>query len=181
MIVGTIRRPTASHPPNVLGATTVSAARARPLALVLTLALAATACGPVRRGEVVEATALPQIAVDPPAPDQGPFPVEEGGGATATQVEPSGGTTDPRPVSWDSAHVLEGGDRVEFTWTSGVAPCHVLDRIEVTETDQTVTVTLFEGSAADEAVSCIAIAERKSTVAHLDAPVGQRALIDGAT
>jgi hypothetical protein len=98
----------------------------------------------------------PDVAIDPPAPDQAvsdPLPVEppNGNGGGAERVEPSPGMVDVRPMPWDEAHVDDDDPtRLEVVWTSGVAPCHVLDRVEVEATDETVTVTLFEGHAPSD-------------------------------
>lgn len=95
-------------------------------------------------------------------------------------VEPSPGMVEVSPIAWESAEVV--GDRtVEITWTSGVRPCYVLDRVEVTADEQTVTITLFEGSApSDEPVACIEIAKQKRTRVQLDSPVAGRQIDDGA-
>lgn len=146
--------------------------------LALVLALVVSGCGPLRAEQVVRGE--PPIAVDPPAPDQGPIPVEEPAAPERTQVEPDATAVDARPIPWETAQVLDGGDRIQLGYTSGVAPCHVLQRIEVVETDAVVTITLHEGRAPGEGQMCIQIAESKTTVAHLDAPIGTRSLVDGA-
>lgn len=94
-------------------------------------------------------------------------------------VEPRPGMDDPRPVGWESAETA--GRTVTVNWWSGVEPCTVLDRVEVTETPDAVTITLFEGSDPEHpGEACIMIAQAKSTTVELDARVGKRRLVDGA-
>ena len=63
----------------------------------------------------------------------------------------------------------------------GVEPCFVLDRVEVEETADTVTVTLRAGSdPARPGVACIEIALWMSVEVRLAAPLGGRVIRDGA-
>jgi hypothetical protein len=151
----------------------------RRAAAALVLAVAASACGVAVEEHSFEGVAVEEVEVrpvepDPQGPPPGPPPAEE-----AELVEPTPGMADVRPVGWDEAAV--DGAAVEVFWWSGVAPCTVLDRVEVEEDDETVTITLFEGRDASQGdVACIEIAQRKRTVVELSEPVGQRRLVDGA-
>lgn len=96
-------------------------------------------------------------------------------------VTPVGQTLDPSKVPWTSATPTEDGRSLDVVWWSGVEPCYVLDRVEVDEQADQVTVTLYEGKDArsPDAV-CIEIAIQKTTRVQLRAPLGDRKVIDGA-
>ena len=74
------------------------------------------------------------------------------------------------------------GDRqlaVQF-W-GGVAPCSVIGRVDVAETPERVTITLFGGrDPRPGRVACIELAVYQEVVVDLAAPVGARAIADGA-
>ncbi|MEU6407933.1 hypothetical protein [Microbispora sp. NPDC046933] len=100
---------------------------------------------------------------------------------TPSPVTPAGPTLNPRKVPWESATPADDGRSLDVVWWSGVEPCSVLDRVEVTETAREVTVTLYEGQdrRSPDAV-CIAIAILKTTKVHLKAPLDGRKVVDGA-
>jgi hypothetical protein len=109
----------------------------------------------------------PPVVTDP---DQG-----------AQLVEPTPGMADVRSHIFDHVVVSDDGTSVTVFFWSGVEPCYVLDHVDVDEGPDTVTITLFEGhdtSGGD--VACIDIAVFKKVVIPLDAPVGDRSIIDGA-
>ena len=69
---------------------------------------------------------------------------------------------------------------VSVGFVSGVAPCSVLDHVDVDYGTDTVTITLFEGhdpSAGD--VACIDIGVLKRVIVTLDQPLGGRTIVDG--
>ena len=105
------------------------------------------------------------------------------GGAKFEVVKPyDGGVDQSRAIPWERSRA-RGTDDSEFLliYWSGVEPCNVLDRVEVTEKPGRVVATIFEGSAADQQnVACIEIAMQKAVVITLDEPLGERKLIDGA-
>jgi hypothetical protein len=79
--------------------------------------------------------------------------------------------------------VKPGGESRSLTviFWSGVEPCNVLDRVEVEESANSVTITLYEGSApAAKNTACIEIAVKKAVEVELDKPLGGRKVIDGA-
>ncbi|MBB6346615.1 hypothetical protein ACWGH8_28700 [Nonomuraea muscovyensis] len=96
-------------------------------------------------------------------------------------VKPTGDAIDVRKVRWTKAKPVAKGRKVQLVWTSGVAPCTVLDRVKVKETRTRVTITLYEGTAPTaKNVSCIMIAIEKTTTVKLRAPLGKRKIVDGA-
>ncbi|MFI7038141.1 hypothetical protein ACIBI0_15760 [Microbispora rosea] len=113
-----------------------------------------------------------------PASPVGPSGVPSG---TPSPVTPAGPTLNPHKVPWESATPTDDGRSLDVVWWSGVEPCNVLDRVEVTETAREVTVTLYEGQdrRSPDAV-CIEIAIMKSTKVHLKAPLDGRKVVDGA-
>lgn len=100
----------------------------------------------------------------------------------ATEVEPTDGLDDVRPVGWETVEVDPADQtRVTVFWWSGVAPCNMLADVEVTYTDEAVTLTVLEGSEpADEPQACIELAQYKSTTLTLDEEIGPRSILDGA-
>lgn len=142
---------------------------------VLVTAPVAGACG--GPAPVSSASPSPEsptdVAVDTPAPGTptaGPSP-----------AVPKGGTLKPRKIAWTSAEPEADGRTIRILWTSGVEPCHTLDRVDVAETAKTVTITLYEGPLrASPDVACIEIAIEKVTEVRLDKPLGGRKIVDGA-
>jgi hypothetical protein len=141
------------------------AAAPLPMTLLLLAALAAGCAGgldePVTYG-------LPADAVGAPEP-------------LPKVVVPHAGMADTRPQPFESATPIGDERRLEVRFWGGVAPCFALDRVEVRETAEAVTVTLFAGSdPAHPDVACIEIAVLMAVEVHLDAPLGTRAIRDGA-
>jgi hypothetical protein len=95
------------------------------------------------------------------------------------RVTPDRNATEVHPLSFVPGEVgpADGGVVVPF-W-GGVPPCFVLARYEVHETAQQVTIALFAGhDASAEGVACIEIAKRYEVKVPLDAPLGNRAVVD---
>ncbi len=105
-----------------------------------------------------------------------PEPIEP----TPRLVTPSPGMENVNPIGWDGYEVVSPDGRVlRVTFSSGIEPCAVLDHVTVRETDARVTITLYEGSdPAHPDTACIEIAELKAVDATLDAPVGNREVVD---
>ena len=96
-------------------------------------------------------------------------------------VTPAGPTLNPRKVPWESATPAGDGRSLDIVWWSGVEPCYVLDRVEVTETAREVTVTLYEGQDRRQPdAACIEIAIEKTTTVRLKSPLDDRKVVDGA-
>ncbi len=85
-----------------------------------------------------------------------------------------------RPHPFEEAEPLDDRTLAVRFW-DGVAPCHVLDRVEVAEGHDRVVVTLYTGRAPGaEDVACIELAVLKEVRVHLDAPLAGREVVDGA-
>jgi len=100
---------------------------------------------------------------------------------TPQVVEPTPGMADVRARPFDSASVDADGVTVSIDFVSGIEPCYVLDHVDVAESPDAVTITLFEGhdpSAGD--IACIEIGVFKRTIVTLDGPIGDREIVDGA-
>ena len=98
----------------------------------------------------------------------------------AAGVEPTPGMADVHAIGWDTAGVSADGLHVTISFTSGVAPCSVLDHVDVAYGVKAVTITLFEGHEPDAGqVACPAIAMFKQTTVDLTEPVGDRDVNDG--
>lgn len=93
-------------------------------------------------------------------------------------VRPREGLVDPRPVALEGIEPLEP-DRLLATFYGGVEECYGVARVDVEETSDTVTITVYEGHVP-EAEVCIDIALLKGVVVTLEAPLGDREVVDGA-
>jgi hypothetical protein len=116
----------------------------------------------------------------PATPSPTPIPLDapvtsppDGGGIDPGQpvpsfVVPQPGQLQAHPVRIDALTPTVDGRHVtvQADWVSGIEPCNVLDRIEVTKAGTTVTIALFEG-ASDLNVACIEIAVYKATMVDL--------------
>ncbi|MGH2711187.1 MAG: hypothetical protein ACRDH9_08305 [Actinomycetota bacterium] len=99
-------------------------------------------------------------------------------GPSYEEVQPREGLVDIAPHIWDSAKPIDDRTvRVEFY--GGVKECDGLDRVEVDETADSVTITLYTGRVP-EAEVCIEIAVLKAVKVELDSPLGGREIVDGA-
>jgi len=111
----------------------------------------------------------------PSAPPDGPVtaPPSDGSGGIS---DPGGnlggdklvvakpGQLDVHDVQADSFEARVDGSTIVLTisWTSGVAPCNVLDQVAVTEGVGSFAITLREGRGPED-IACIAIAELHTT------------------
>ena len=99
----------------------------------------------------------------------------------AKRVEPRPGMAGVHPVPFETATPIGDETALEVRFWGGVEPCFVLDAAVVEETAETVTVTLSAGSdPARPGVACIEIALWMSVEVRLAAPLGGRAIRDGA-
>ena len=98
-------------------------------------------------------------------------------GPTALNVSPRPGLVDIRPHLWDRFEQV-GPRRLRIEFYGGVEECEGLDRVEVDETANRVAVSLFVGRVP-EAEVCIEIAVLKSVIVRVDAPIGDRKVVDG--
>ena len=122
-----------------------------------------------------------------PPPD-GDLPVSEDvepdGPVTpsATEVEPTAGLEDVHAVGWEGVEVdPDDQSRVTLRWTSGVAPCNAFAGVEAEFTEDTVILTVLEGTVpSDEPQACIELAQLKQATVELDEPIGPRSIVDGA-
>jgi hypothetical protein len=99
-------------------------------------------------------------------------------GPTAVAVSPRPGLVDVRPHPWDRFEVVDPRTlRLEFY--GGVEECEGVDRVEVDQAPDTVTVTLFTGRVPTAEV-CIEIAVLKRIDVELSTPLAGRDVVDGA-
>lgn len=142
----------------------------RLLPLILVLAACSAAAAP-------SASPTPAPTPTPVPGGSGSVGGLPGGGAVdpgdpilgqAQLVIPQPGTNDPHPVSVVKIRAAVDGHHltVELRWWSGVAPCSILDRVDVSRDGTTFTLTPMEGSGGGQ-VACIDIAQLKATVVDL--------------
>jgi hypothetical protein len=96
----------------------------------------------------------------------------------AVEVTPRPGLVDVRPQRWDLAEPV-GPRRIRVQFYGGVEECEGLDHVDVEETPDRVTITLFVGRVP-EANVCIEIAVLKSVIVEVEDPLGGRQLVDGS-
>jgi hypothetical protein len=100
--------------------------------------------------------------------------------AGAEVVKPRKGMDNLHTVTIDKTEV-RGEKTIRVYFYGGVEPCSVLDSVEVSETAKTITITLRSGSdPAHPDAMCIQIAKYKAVDVTLDAPVGDREIVDGS-
>jgi len=114
-------------------------------------------------------------------------PASESSNGSADQpmprlVEPRPGMAKAEPVAWERFDVRGDGRTLQVFWDSGPEPCFKLDHVELTQSAETVTVTLYEGSdpKLPDGAPCPTILVPKATTVVLDAPLGDRKVVDGA-
>jgi len=96
-------------------------------------------------------------------------------------VEPTPGMANLHPIAFDTAKVGDDDRTVTVDFVTGVAPCSVLDHVDVSYGAGAVTITLFEGHDPDSGmVACPAIAVFERTIVTLDRSLGGRTIVDGA-
>ena len=129
------------------------------------------ACGtPHVQGDGPDGTVSIDVCDDPPAIPPEPH-----------VVVPTPGMVDVHPIPFDQARVGTDGRTVQIDFVAGIAPCSVLDHVDVRYGANSVTITLSEGSdPAAGQVACIMIAEFKRVIVQLDQPLGDRTIVDGA-
>lgn len=140
----------------------------RTILVAVAVALVMTGCG--RAGTP---------GAGPESPVTGPSgPGSPGPTPSPDILEPRTGLVDIRPHPWHRAVSL-GPRRLLVTFYGGVEDCYGLDRVEVREEPDAVTITVHTGRLP-EAEVCIEIAVFQGVEVKLDRPLGDRALRDGA-
>jgi hypothetical protein len=104
-------------------------------------------------------------------PGPGGGGVDPGDGSRPSIEEPVPGQLNPQPVGvWKMEPSVEGRHvTVLLSWWSGVAPCSVLDSVDVSRDGSTITMTPREGAdpKAGDQVACPAIAMLRGTIVDL--------------
>ncbi len=125
-------------------------------------------------------TLAPDTPVSTVVPPTTPQTTVAPGVGQPKRVQPVPGATDLRKQTFQSA-AGAGAQSLAVRFWSGVEPCYVLGRVDVTETADRVTVTLWTGSGPGSAgMACIQMAAYYEVVVELQAPIGTRSVIDGA-
>lgn len=146
--------------------------------LAFALGLVLVACGAASSPSVVPSDAPPDTPVSAP-PDDGSGG-DPGGGGDLVVAQP--GQLDVQPIAAEQLAATVDGSTIQVvaTWTSGVAPCYVLDSIVVDRGDGVFTVTLQEGHGPGD-MACIEIAQQYRTAFEIpDVEPGTYTIRDGA-
>ena len=132
------------------------------------------------RSAATPTTLAPDTPVSTIVPPSGPSTTIPPGGGQPKRVEPVPGATDLHKQAFQSA-APAGGQALAVRFWNGVEPCYVLGRVDVTETAEKVTITLWTGlGPAAAGMACIQMAGYYEVVVQLQAPLGGRAVVDGA-
>jgi len=151
-----------------------SLAQPRRLALSFLGVLAVAAVAPV--GALAQAASpgeapAGKVAVSPLC-DPENAPLVAGCLMTATPIEADPSLQDPQPVPFDHVTVGPDGTTLTVYFWMGAEPCNGLYGVETTPTEGGIDLTVLVGTPEDAAsMMCIAIAELRSTVVTLDAPL----------
>jgi hypothetical protein len=125
-------------------------------------------------------TLSPETPVSTVVPPTTPATTIAPGGGQPKRVEPVPGATDLRRHPFQSSGPA-GGQSLAIRFWNGVEPCYVLGRVDVTETADKVTITLWTGlGPGAEGMACIQMAAYYEVVVRLQAPLGTRTVVDGA-
>ncbi|MGH9223489.1 MAG: hypothetical protein ACRD2W_06810 [Acidimicrobiales bacterium] len=88
------------------------------------------------------------------------------------------GASNLTKITFESA-VASGSQALAVRFWSGVEPCTVLGKVDVVESADKVTVTLWTGTT-NALILCTALAQYFETIVPLSAPLGARVVVDGA-
>ena len=147
---------------------------------LLTLALVLGACSAGGAASTNPTQAPTDAPVTAPPSDGASAEPSADPGTGAKPVVPKPGQLDVHQVPADSLTARVDGNTVVVNpvWTSGVEPCTILDHVEVTKGDGTITIALFEGRGPEDVV-CIAIAEEHTTEIEIpDVAAGTWRIVD---
>jgi hypothetical protein len=139
------------------------------------------------------ATTLPQPVTQPPGfspgsppptfvvPTTYPYePPPDPYTPESSLVQPKPGMENLHKTGWDRVEVL-GPNKVRVHFVSGVAPCTVLDHVDVDYRPNEIVITLWEGNDPSSGeMACIMIAQYKAVDVNLAEPVNGRKFVDGA-
>ncbi len=164
----------------------------RAVALVLGAAFVFVACGDddakieAGAGDVGDArtTNAPEPSPETPVSNEPGDDSDPGSIDIAYQrVTPIDGLDNLRASAFDATATVVDGETLLIRFVGGVAPCFALGRVDVVETDTDITVTLFTGNEPevnDGPTACIEIAAYYEVEVQLEAPAGDRTIVDGA-
>ena len=125
-------------------------------------------------------TLAPETPVSTVVPPAASSTTTVPGAGQPKRVQPVAGATDLRKQPFQST-APAGTQAVAVRFWNGVEPCYVLGRVDVTETADKVTITLWTGSGPGTAgMACIQMAGYFEVIVQLQAPLGGRTVVDGA-
>lgn len=117
---------------------------------------------------------VPTQPIYPYEPPPDPYTPE------SSLVQPKPGMENLHKTGWDRVEVL-GSNKVRVHFVSGVAPCTVLDHVDVDYRPGEIVVTLWEGNdPSAREMACIMIAQYKAVDVNLAEPINGRKFVDGA-
>ena len=135
---------------------------------------------PVPRPAPTPTTLAPDTPVSTAVPSPAPSTTVAPGGGQPKRVQSVAGATDLRKQPFQSVAPASAQSIAVRFW-SGVEPCYVLGRVDVTETADKVTITLWTGTGPGAAgMACIQMAGYFEVIVQLQAPLGGRTVADGA-
>ncbi len=153
----------------------------RPLLALVSLSVVLAACS------AGGAASSPPTASPPPstAPSTSPEAVDGGpadpgpGMADSELVEPQPGQQNVLSIPIEKLEAATGGRTITITahWSSGVAPCSVLDQVLVDVGEGTIDVTIREGTSDPNAM-CVLMLQAKRTIVSIEVEPGSWTIRD---
>ena len=153
-------------------ARSLSGPRRIAVSLLGLLAIAAVApAGALAQSAAPSEAPAAKVAVSPLCEPEN-APLVAGCLVDATPVEADPTLQDPQAVPFDHVTVGPDGTTLTVYFWMGAEPCTGLYAVEVQPTEGGIDLTILVGSPEDAAsMTCIAIAELRSTVVTLDQPL----------
>jgi hypothetical protein len=147
----------------------------RPLLGLAVLSVALVACSAGGAATAPPTASPPPSAAPSASPDaQNGAPVDPGPGVADSElVEPQPGQQNVLSIPIEKLEATAEGRTVTITahWSSGVAPCSVLDQVLLNVGDETIDVTIREGTSDPDAM-CVLMLQSKRTIVSLEVEPG---------
>ena len=147
----------------------------RPLLGLAVLSVALVACSAGGAATSPPSASPPASAAPSTSPDaQTGAPVDPGPGVVDGElVEPQPGQQNVLSIPIEKLEATADGRTVTITaqWSSGVAPCSVLDQVLLNVGEETIDVTIREGTSDPDAM-CVLMLQSKRTIVSLEVEPG---------
>ncbi|GAA1471775.1 hypothetical protein CFELI_13170 [Corynebacterium felinum] len=90
-------------------------------------------------------------------------------------VQPRNDLSNEKEIAWAGYQEVDNGNKIRVFFPSGTQDCYGY-RAQVAETDDSVTIKVYEGAIPSASDHCILVGSISSLVVSLNAPLGDRKL-----